>query len=58
MAGVAALLLIRYRQLQKEHEGEEHEQDDEFYLIGYSSIFGKLCEYWEDVDFNIQQVCS
>lgn len=28
-------------------------QDDEFYLIGYSSIFGKPCEYWEDVDFNI-----
>lgn len=28
-------------------------QDGEFYLIGYSSIAGKLCEYWEDVDFNL-----
>lgn len=28
-------------------------QDGEFYLIGYSSIAGKLCEYWKDVDFNI-----
>ena len=27
-------------------------QDGEFYLIGYSSIAGKLCEYWKDVDFN------
>ena len=28
-------------------------QDGEFYLIGYSSIAGKPCEYWEDVDFNL-----
>lgn len=28
-------------------------QNGEFYLIGYSSIAGKLCEYWENVDFNI-----
>lgn len=28
-------------------------QDGEFYLIGYSSISGKLCEYWKDVDFNL-----
>ena len=28
-------------------------QDGEFYLIGYSSNAGKLCEYWEDVDFNL-----
>ena len=28
-------------------------QDGEFYLIGYSSIAGKLCEYWKDVDFNL-----
>ncbi len=28
-------------------------QDGEFYLIGYSSISGKLCEYWETVDFNL-----
>jgi hypothetical protein len=28
-------------------------QDGEFYLIGYSSIGGKLCEYWQEVDFNL-----
>ncbi|MDB9931326.1 hypothetical protein OAD28_01220 [Flavobacteriales bacterium] len=28
-------------------------QDVEFYLIGYSSIAGKHCEYWKDVDFNL-----
>lgn len=28
-------------------------QDGEFYLIGYSSFAGKLCEYWEDIDFNL-----
>lgn len=28
-------------------------QDGEFYLIGFSSYYGKLCEYWEDVDFNL-----
>lgn len=28
-------------------------QDGEFYLIGYSSIAGKVCEYWKDVDFNL-----
>jgi hypothetical protein len=28
-------------------------QDGEFYLIGYSSIDGKLCEYWREVDFNL-----
>ena len=28
-------------------------QDGEFYLIGYSSIAGKICEYWKDVDFNL-----
>ena len=28
-------------------------QNGEFYLIGYSSIAGKPCEYWEDVDFNL-----
>lgn len=28
-------------------------QDEEFYLIGYSSIGGKLCEYWKEVDFNL-----
>jgi len=28
-------------------------QDGEFYLIGYSSIAGKPCEYWREVDFNL-----
>lgn len=28
-------------------------QNGEFELIGYTRIYGKLCEYWEDVDFNI-----
>ena len=27
--------------------------DDEFYLIGYTSNAGKLCEYWQNVDFDI-----
>ncbi len=28
-------------------------QDGEFVLIGYISLAGKACEYWEDVDFNL-----
>jgi len=28
-------------------------QNGEFYLIGYTGIGGKLCEYWREVDFNI-----
>lgn len=28
-------------------------QDGDFYLIGYKSIAGKLCEYWQEVDFNL-----
>jgi hypothetical protein len=28
-------------------------QDGEFYLIGYTSVYGKPCEYWIDVDFNL-----
>lgn len=28
-------------------------QNSEFELIGYSTNFGKLCEYWENIDFNI-----
>lgn len=28
-------------------------QNDDFYLIGYTSNYGKPCEYWEDVDFNL-----
>lgn len=28
-------------------------QDSDFYLIGYNSNAGKLCEYWENVDYNL-----
>ncbi|QEC44680.1 hypothetical protein [Pseudobacter ginsenosidimutans] len=28
-------------------------QDGEFYLIGYSEHYGKICEYWMDIDFNL-----
>lgn len=28
-------------------------QDGVFYLIGYTSNAGKLCEYWENVDYNL-----
>lgn len=28
-------------------------QHNEFELIGHSEIYGKLCEYWMDVDFNL-----
>jgi hypothetical protein len=28
-------------------------QNDNFYLIGYQNSYGKLCEYFENVDFNI-----
>ncbi|WP_378181120.1 hypothetical protein [Aquimarina sp. SS2-1] len=28
-------------------------QEGEFFLIGYKSLSGKLCEYWEKVDFNL-----
>lgn len=28
-------------------------QNGDFYLIGYTSVDGKPCEYWMDVDFNI-----
>lgn len=28
-------------------------ENNEFKLIGYSSNYGKLCESWEDVDFNL-----
>lgn len=27
--------------------------DGEFYLIGYTNFYGKPCEYWFDVDFNL-----
>ena len=28
-------------------------QDGEFYLIGHTSTYGKPCEYWSDVDYNL-----
>jgi hypothetical protein len=28
-------------------------QEGEFYLIGYISNYGKPCEYWQEVDFNL-----
>ena len=30
-----------------------HFQAGEFFLIGYTSIDGKPCQYWEEVDFNL-----
>lgn len=31
-------------------------QNNEFYLIGYTSIYGKPCEHWEKVEFNLSSV--
>jgi hypothetical protein len=28
-------------------------QNGDFYLIGYTSIAGKPCEYWQETDFNL-----
>lgn len=28
-------------------------QNNEFELIGISGVYGKLCEYWVDIDFNL-----
>lgn len=35
------------------HTDKYRYQNGEFYLIGYSSNYGRLCDYWEDVDFNL-----
>ncbi|WP_336513826.1 hypothetical protein [Pollutibacter soli] len=35
------------------HTDKYRFQNDEFYLIGFSNNYGKPCEYWEDVDFNL-----
>lgn len=35
------------------HTDKYRFQEGDFYLIGYSSISGKPCEYWKKVDFNI-----
>ena len=28
-------------------------QDEDFFLIGHTSTYGKPCEYWQDVDYNL-----
>lgn len=35
------------------HTDKYRFQNGEFYLIGYTKIEGKQCEYWEEVDFNL-----
>ncbi|CAN5380542.1 hypothetical protein BH11BAC3_BH11BAC3_02210 [soil metagenome] len=35
------------------HQDKYRYQNNEFRLIGYTSHSGKICEYWEDVDFNL-----
>lgn len=35
------------------HTDKYRFQNDAFYLIGYTSIAGKPCEYWKEVDFNL-----
>ena len=35
------------------HTDKYRFQEDTFYLIGYSGSFGKSCEYWTNVDFNL-----
>ena len=35
------------------HSDKYRYQNNRFELIGYSSHYGKLCEYWEDFDFNL-----
>ena len=35
------------------HTDKYRYQEGEFYLIGYSSDYGKLCESWTAVDFNL-----
>lgn len=35
------------------HTDEYQFKEDEFYLIRFTSIYGKLCEYWEKADLNL-----
>jgi len=35
------------------HEDKYRFQNKRFELIGYTSLYGKPCEYWTDVDYNI-----
>jgi hypothetical protein len=36
-----------------DHTDRYRYQEGEFYLIGYISNYGKPCEYWQEVDFNL-----
>ncbi len=35
------------------HTDKYRYQNGGFYLIGYSSTYGKPCEYWTEIDFNL-----
>ena len=35
------------------HTDKYRYQEGEFYLIGYSSDYGKICEHWTTVDYNL-----
>lgn len=35
------------------HTDKYRFQNNDFYLIGYESFFGKYCNYWKKIDFNI-----
>jgi hypothetical protein len=35
------------------HTDKYRYQNEAFHLIGYSSNYGKPCEYWEDYDYNL-----
>ena len=35
------------------HTDKYRYQNGEFYLVGYVSNYGKPCEYWTNVDFNL-----
>jgi hypothetical protein len=35
------------------HTDKYRYQNGEFYLVGYVSDYGKPCEYWTDLDFNL-----
>lgn len=35
------------------HTDKYRYQNGDFYLVGYTSNYGKLCEYWENIDYNL-----
>lgn len=35
------------------HTDKYRFQNNEFYLIGYTSMYGRPCDYWTGVDFNV-----